>query len=106
MDDLNDAACGLDVHIVRFKLRRHKRPKDDEPCQLPRMVCQSLNVGQPSRDQAPLQSTGPEMCDHLGKGGLVNPYRQVTIAVKVWPLSYREKASYTLGLLYLWLCGS
>src|SRR5712691_9638947 len=79
------------VHIVWFELRSHKRPKNDEPCQLPRTVGQCINVGQPSCHQATLQCACPEMCDHFRKGGLVNPYWQVTIAVKVWPLLHCQK---------------
>src|SRR6266446_3746589 len=83
------------VHIVWFQLCSHKRPKNDEPCQLPRTVCQCINVGQPSRHQATLQCACPEMCGYFRKGGVVNPYRQVAIAVKVWPLLHCQKGSYT-----------
>ena len=85
-----------DIDIVRLALRRHKGPKNDEPCQLSRTACQSIDTNQPLRHETPLQCTRPKMCDHFREGGAVNAYRQVAIAIKVWPLLHWQM------LWYLW----
>jgi hypothetical protein len=80
-----------DIDIVWLALRRHKGPKNDEPRQLSRTACQSIDTSQPLRDEAPLQCTRPNMCDQFREGGSVNAYRQIAIAVKVWPLLHWQR---------------
>src|SRR2546426_1352708 len=83
-----------DIDIVRLALRRHKGPKNDEPCQLSRTACQSIDMNQPLRHETPLQWTRPKMCDHFREGGAVNAYRQIAIAIKVGPLLHGQMQCY------------
>jgi hypothetical protein len=79
-----------DIDIVRLALRRHKGPKNDEPCQLSRPTYQSIDTSQPLCDEAPLQGTRPKVCDHFRESGTVNSYRQIAITIKVGSLLHGQ----------------